>query len=117
MKKMVCFLFLFLMAVPSFAGNSNTLAKGLSYLTGIPEVSWVIYKKNNVYIGFNTYSVNLGHIVNVAAVRGNKAYGEGIHVWAGPADNKDWVRPEGEIRYYCSSTARYGKITETNCKQ
>jgi len=97
-----------------FAGDADALAKRLSYLKDIPEVSWVKFDDNNVYIGFKTLPGDLGAIVNAAAIHGNRAIDFGVHVWAVPETQKNF-RP-GLDPSYCSATARHGKIESNSCR-
>jgi len=96
-----------------FAGDSNALKQRLAYLKDIPEISWVEFDDNNVYIGFIKPPPDLRVIINGAAAHGNRAYGRGVHIWAVEAKYKHW-RP-GDGPFYCSATARYGKL-EKPCK-
>jgi hypothetical protein len=98
----------------TFSKDQVALNEKLSYLSDIPEISWVEIENNNVFIGFNTIPTDLSIIVRGAAVQGNLAYGFGVHVWAVKAEDHNW-RP-GSGPYYCEATARSGKITKSNCK-
>ena len=64
------------------AQNQTALENRLAYLNDLPEISWVKFDKNKVYIGVNKVSSDLGSIVRYAAVFGNKAYGLIVNVWA-----------------------------------
>jgi hypothetical protein len=94
------------------AQNQTALEKRLAYLNYIPEISWVKFDGNNVYIGLNKVSPDLGSIVRGAAAYGNKAYGLGVHVWA------VWETtnvPAIDFKYYCTATARHGKVQKSDC--
>ena len=93
--------------------DAAALKSSLQYLTGIDEVEWIDFDKNNVYIGFERRPADLAAIVNAAAVIGNRAYGFGVHVWAVNAKRPGW-RP-GDGPYYCEATARYGELKDS-CK-
>lgn len=96
-------------------GYKPALEKRLSYLSELPEVSWVEIENNNVYIGFNAIPDDLGTIVRAAAFHGNKAIDFGVHVWAVDTKYIGW-RPAGDNPYICTATARYGKVQKSNCK-
>ena len=94
------------------AQNQTALEKRLAYLNDLPEISWVKFDKNKVYIGVNKVSSNLGSIVRYAAVFGNKAYGLIVHVWA----VRDTTNvPAIDFKYYCTATARHGKVQKSDC--
>ena len=81
------------------AGTSKTrdqaaLQKRLLYLSDIPEISWVEFDGNNVYIGFKELPSDFRTIVKAAAYHGNKAYSSGVHVWA-VLGSKDWGSGQG----------------------
>ena len=97
------------------AQDQTALEERLTYLNDIPEISWVEFDGNDVYIGFNKRPSDLGSIVRGAAAFGNKAYGFGVHVWAVPAAEKGW-RPGKGSNSYCSATGRYGKVEKSNCR-
>jgi hypothetical protein len=94
------------------AQNQTALEKRLAYLNDISEISWVKFDRNNVYIGLNKVSSDLGSIVRGAAAYGNKAYGLGVHVWA----VRDTTNvPAIDFKYYCTATARNGKVQKSDC--
>ena len=93
MKKLILlFIATVLMFTISFAEVDKLV---LNYLNDIPEISWVKFNKNNVYVGFKSKPADMSSIVGGAALFGNKAYGFGVHVWAVPANNKNWKVGEG----------------------
>ena len=94
--------------------NPAALKHELAYLQNIPEVSWVEFDENDVYIGFNERPSDLRLIMSSAALIGNRAYGFGVHLWAVKATQRGW-RP-GKGSYYCECTARYGKIKDNSCR-
>ena len=97
-----------------FGGDSNALAKRLAYLKDLPEISWVKFDDNNVYIGFNTRPSDLRMIVNAAAIHGNRALGFGVHVWAVRDFQMDF-HPRWDSSY-CTATARHGKLQKSDCR-
>ena len=101
-------------ASQSIAKDQAALENRLAYLKDIPEIAWVEFDGNDVYIGFKQRPSDLRAIVNAAAVWGNRAYGFGVHVWAVEAKYRGW-RP-GNAPYYCEATARYGKIQDSSCR-
>ena len=105
---------LILAASQTMARDQDALKSRLAYLKDIPEIAWVEFDGNNVYIGFKERPSDLRTIVNGAALWGNKAYGFGVHVWAVEARYRGW-RP-GEGPYYCEATARYGKVQDSSCR-
>jgi len=114
MKRIMLIGFILSMAFvfSAHAQNQTALEKRLAYLNDIPEISWVKFDGNNVYIGLNKVSSDLDSIVQRAAVLGNKAYGLGVHVWA----VRDTTNvPSKDFKYYCIATARNGKVQKSDC--
>lgn len=103
---------LFCLASQAFARDQKALEARLAYLKDIPEVSWVEIKSNNVYIGLTSRPADLASIVGGAALFGNKAYGFGVHVWAVPAERRNWKVGDP---WYCEATGRYGKVEGNSC--
>ena len=91
--------------------RENILANRLSYLTQLKEIAWVQIEGNNVHIGFTKRPSDLRTIVNAAAFQGNKAIKFGVHVWAYPEQSKN-----SKNHYFCSATARYGKVQKSDCR-
>ena len=90
--------------------TETTLRQALCYLINnedLPEIKWVEFDDNTVYIGFNPYPNDGESILRGAALKGNKAINFGCHVWAIPAGQTDRTSVD---RYYNEVTARYGKI-------
>jgi len=87
----------------------NPLQKRLEYLYEIPEIEWVEYKGNNVYLGFNRICDDIQMIVNAAAFNGNIAHGSGVHVWAIDAKDRFIFTLS---RPYAHATVRYGKFED-----
>ena len=104
---------LIFIASQSFARDQKALESRLNYLNDIPEISWVKFNKNNVYVGFKSKPADMSNIVGGAALFGNKAYGFGVHVWAVPANNKNWKVGD---QYYCEATARHEKVEDNSCR-
>jgi hypothetical protein len=96
-----------------WAEDQKALEARLAYLKDIPEISWVKFNRNNVYLGFSRVPKDLPSIVGGAALFGNRAYGFGVHVWAVPADNPNWKVGDP---YYCEATGRYGKVQDNSCR-
>ena len=92
--------------------DQGALKERLSYLKDIPEISWIVIVKNNVYLGFNKKINDMGAICRGAALNGNRAYGFGVHVYAVDGHQADWRK----AKHYCRATARRGKVTRSNCK-
>jgi hypothetical protein len=116
MKKLAIIFFAFMLSgfsTQAFAKDQQALESRLGYLKDIPEVAWVNYNSNNVYIGFNKRPQDLASIVGGAGLFGNRAYGFGVHVWAVPADNKNWKIGDP---FYCEATGRYGKVQDNDCR-
>ena len=118
MKKLqiiIAIMLILCFVVPSSFGkrkDHDALVKSLDYLYDISDIQWVEIDRNNVYIGFISKPDDIGSIVRGAALKGNKAYGFGVHVWAMNA-NDDW---QSSSKYYCTASARRGKITSSDCK-
>ena len=109
------FVMLFIVGVPeSIAGDQSALESRLAYLSDIPEISSVKLVRNNVYIGFNKRTLDMGTIVRGAAAFGNRAYGARVHVWA-CVFNANEPNPE-KWRYYCSATGQNGKVKKSDCR-
>jgi hypothetical protein len=96
------------------ARHPDALRTRLAYLKNLPDVSWVEFVTNNVYIGLKDKPEDLKSIVGDAAVAGSKVYGFAVHVFA--VDEK-YRNVEARKRpYICQATARHGKIRENTCK-
>ena len=92
--------------------DQSALKKSLAYLHDIPEISWVVIVRNNIYIGFNKRIKDMGAICRGAAVNGNRAYGFGVHIYAVDGYQADWRKS----KHYCAVTARSGRVTKSSCK-
>ena len=133
-KQIGCFTSFFLIAVVLFVIGSLTgedkqattkttretvepidprLEKALAYLKEIQEIGWVEIENNHIYIGWNSIPNDLSFVNRAAAVHGNRAIGSGFHVWSVDAGYEGW-RP-GDAPYYCETTARGGKVTDSSC--
>ncbi len=95
----------------SYREREAALRKKLAYLKSIPEVSWVVFDRNNVYLGLESLPSDIKIIVGAAAYHGNRAINFGVHVWA--VDSK--FRESPSDRYICFATARYGKVRKNSC--
>ena len=95
----------------SSKAREAVLQKELAYLKSIPEVKWIVFDGNNVYLGFKSLPGDIKIIVNAAAYHGNQAINFGVHVWA--VDSK--FRESPSDGYICAATARYGKVRKNSC--
>jgi len=112
---LIAIIFIFLISIAFVqAGrrDQKALEARLAYLKDIAEISWVIFDKNNVYLGFNKIPDDMGTIVRGAALQGNKAYGFGVHVWAMDANKGDWKTAP----HYYTATARHGRVAKSSCR-
>ncbi|MDV2504653.1 MAG: hypothetical protein RX318_11970 [bacterium] len=95
----------------SSKAREAVLQKELAYLKSIPEVRWVVFDGNNVYLGLRSLPGDIKIIVGAAAYHGNRAISFGVHVWA--VDSK--FRESPSDGYICYATARYGKVRKNSC--
>ena len=88
--------------------NETVLQRRLAYLTSIPEVDWVKFDDNNVYVGFSSYPTDGNLIIKFAAVNGNEAINFGCHVWAVHANQANNPPYYGTMsgKLYDEATAR-----------
>jgi hypothetical protein len=96
------------------AKHPDALRERLAYLKDLPNVSWVEFDTNNVYIGLKEKPADLKAIVGDAAVAGSKVYGFAVHVFA--VDEKYRGVEPIKRPYFCKATARHGEIRENTCK-
>ena len=82
---LISLILLLTLVLSSHAQNQAALEERLVYLTDIPEISWVEFDGNNVYIRFYKRRSDLGSNERGAAAFGKGAYGFGVNVWAVPA--------------------------------
>ena len=108
------FVGIMVLAISATAGrrDQSALKESLDYLKDVPEISWVVFDRNNVYIGFSEQVNDVGSICRGAAVNGNRAYGFGVHVYAVDGYQADWKKS----KHYCTATARHGKVIRSNCR-
>ena len=99
-------------AKPKDEENEAVLQRSLAYLMEIPEINWVRFDNNNVYIGFSSYPTDGNLIIKFAAVHGNKAINFGCHVWAVPTNQVSNPPYYGTMsgKWHDEATARYGRI-------
>lgn len=92
--------------------NETVLQRRLAYLMDIPEVDWMRFEDNSVYIGFNVYPTDGEVIIKFAAVHGNNAINFGCHVWAVHSSQLNNPPYYGTMsdKWYGEATARYGRI-------
>lgn len=62
--------------------REDILREKLGYLKDIPEVAWVQFDSNNVYLGWKSIPTDFNLINRTAAMNGNHAIGFGVHVWS-----------------------------------
>ena len=76
--------------------NATKLKTALTYLTEkVPEIDWVEFQDNDVYIGFNKRPDDLDAVLAAAALNGNRAINFGVHVWAVDSKQKHWRPGKG----------------------
>ena len=95
-------------ATSEAARHPAALRERLAYLKDLPDVSWVEFVTNNVYIGLKNKPADLKAIVGDAAVAGSKVYGFTVHVWA--VDEKYRGVEPRKRPYFCKATARRGEM-------
>ena len=83
-----------------------TLERTLAHLKEIPEIAWVRFYRNTVFIGVDRVSSDIQSIAQAAAFHGNRAIDFGVHVWVVPASSTCGAFKN----YYGMTTARHGKI-------
>lgn len=99
------------------------MMKGLQYLKELPEVSWVVYDGNDVFIGLKYLPDDVDIITNAAAVHASKAYGGRVEVWSISDRYREWRpwrphNPDGtknDGKYYCRAAADMGVLGERQC--
>jgi hypothetical protein len=96
------------------ARHPDALQDRLAYLKDLPNVSWVEFVTNNVYIGLKEKPEDLKFVVGDAAVAGSKVYGFAVHVFAVEEKYRN-IEPR-KRPYICKATARRGEIRENTCK-
>lgn len=82
-----------------------SLKKRLNYLYNIPEISWIKFEHNSVYIGFNSSRSDVTTILRMAAFHGNKAIDFGVHIYAYKCSY-----PTTGGNFFKGATCRYGKV-------
>ncbi len=95
--------------------HARMLREKLAYLNELPDIEWVEFEQNSVYIGWKRLPEDFIEINHQAALKGNAAIDFGAHVWSVPAKSTRW-RP-GHGAYYCETTARKGKIHHSSCEE
>lgn len=74
----------------------------------MPEVRWMEFEGNNVYVGFRRFPADTRQLIHAWALQGNLKIDFGVHVWAIEDVEPGW-RP-GKPGRFMEATARYGKI-------
>ena len=98
---------------PKYQESEPKLRKALAYLKHeevLPEIAWVEFDGNDVYIGFRDLPLDWRNICENAAFKGNRATDFSVHVWAVDAKRRGW-RP-GDKGYYDCITAYNGRIDD-----
>ena len=93
--------------------NENILRHELEgFFMDIPEVKWVKFNNNSIYVGFSPYPIDGEAILKGAALHGNQVINFSCHVWAVHADQKNNSPYYGTMngKWYKEVTARYGRI-------
>jgi len=88
-------------------GKDSKLENRLNYLYEIPEISWVRFDDNSVYIGFTSIPSDITLILGGAAFFGNKAIDFGVHVYAYDACR---YGPTTGGNFFRGATCRHGKV-------
>ena len=114
MRALVFLMGMLLFSIAEGFDHAKMLRENLSYLQQIPEVEWVEFERNMVFIGWKKLPPEFVAVNHEAALNGYKAIGFGVHVWSVMAEHKRW-RP-GEAPYLCETTAREGRISHSSCK-
>ena len=81
----------------------------LAYLQDIPEVSWTVFVKNRVYIGFSKEIADMVSLCRYAAIHGNEACGCSVSVYAVSAIGGNYKTAER----HGYAVARRGRITKS----
>jgi hypothetical protein len=104
-----------LIAAPAWisAQDQSALASSLSYLFDLPQVAWVEYDQNRVYVGFTTVNSDVLQVVRTAAINGSKAYGAPVQVWGVRIEYGGWT--PGDLPYICTAVGARGEVTSSNC--
>lgn len=89
------------------------LSERLAYLGSIPEIVWHQVDNNDVYIGWHSKPDDFRLVNTTAALNGSAAIRFGVHVWSVNGGGPGW-RP-GDAGLLCTTTARGGKIEESDC--
>lgn len=112
MKKIILILGLVLMWISMVQAGERELKEKIAYLKEIPEIAWIEYDSNNVYVGFHKLPADYNQIITMAALRGNRAFGRGIHLYVlhSKATGCGWECA------MCQVTARHGKIEKNTCR-
>lgn len=90
----------------------DALKKALAYLKDIPEVEWVEFERDAVYIGWESLPPDFRMINRAAAMIGNRTVGRTVRVWS-VRGFKGW-RP-GNWPHLCKTTARGGVVKDSSC--
>ncbi|HVO84474.1 MAG TPA: hypothetical protein VMU60_08620 [Syntrophobacteria bacterium] len=107
---------LYLVMTPAFtlAQDQSALSNSLSYLFDISQVAWVVYDRNQAYLGFTALSSDVEQIVRTAASIGSKACGGEVQVWGVGFQYGGW-RPGAGLPCICTTVADRGEVTSSSC--
>ncbi len=73
----------------------------------IPEIKWIKFVDNSVYIGFNPIPVDVSMILAGHALSGWKTINFGCHIYAYDASK---YGPTTGGNFFAGATCRYGKL-------
>ncbi len=92
------------------------LDKALMYLRGVPEVAWVKFHENNVYISWKGQPENFARINQVAAKKAAQALHNEVTVYSLPPGEELPADMWGyEPSPLCRTIANPHEIVDSNC--
>ena len=100
-------------AIARAESRQEQLTKTLAYLEEIPEVAWVSFESNSVYIGWKERPADIRTVVIAAAFHGNRAINFGVHIYN--YDAASFPSPTNGPKFFCTATVRDGKHIKNNC--
>jgi hypothetical protein len=86
----------------------------LAYLDSVPEIAWREVDRNDVYLGWRSIPEDFRLVNVMAALHANEAADFGAHIWSVSGGAPGW-RP-GDPGLICETTARYGKLEDSDCR-
>ena len=93
--------------------KQEKLARTLAYLKKIPEITWISFEGNSVYIGWKERPGDIRAVVGAAAFHGNRAINFGVHLYN--YDASRFPRPTNGPLFFCTATVRHGKHKNNDC--